>query len=44
MKEFIFGNVAGYRLAVLLKQEFFPRHFSRILPIDSVGKNIEQLF
>ena len=44
LKEFIFGNVAGYRPAVLLKKLFFLRHFSRILPIDSVGKMIEQLF
>ena len=44
MKEFIFGNGAGYRRAVLLEKESFLRHFSKILPIDSVGKIVEQLF
>ena len=43
-EEFIFANVTGYRPAVLLKKEFFLRHFSKILPIDSVGKIIDKLF
>ena len=29
MKEFIFGNVAGYRPAVLPKKEFFPKLLPR---------------
>ena len=44
MKDFIFGNVADYRPAVFLKKELFFRHLSKILPQDSVGKIIEQLF
>ena len=43
MKEFIFGNDAGYRPAVLLKKELFLKHFSRILSIYSVANIIEQL-
>ena len=34
----------GHRSAVLRKREFFLRHFSKILSIDSVGKVVEQLF
>ena len=44
VKEFIFDNVAGCRPIVLLKKEFFLRHFSRILPQDLVCKVIEQVF
>ena len=43
VKEIIFRSAAGYRSAVLLKKGFFLSQFSRILPIDSVGKTIEQL-
>ena len=43
MREFIFGNVSGYRLAFFLKMVSFLRHFSKILLIDSVGKITEQL-
>ena len=43
-KRSILDNVAGYRPAALLEKEFFLRHFSSILSIDSVGKvTIEQL-
>ena len=43
MKEIFFDNVAGYRPSVLLKKGFFLRNFSMVLPIDSVGKIIEQV-
>ena len=39
-----FGNVTGYRAAVLLKKELLLRYFSRILSIDTVSKIMEQLF
>ena len=44
VKDFIFGNVASYIPAILLKKKLFLRHFSRILLRDSVGKITEQLF
>ena len=43
-KKFIFGNIASYMTATLLKREVFLRHFSRIFPTNSVGKIIEHLF
>ena len=39
MKDFIFGNISGYRPAVLLKKEFFLKHFSKILPTDFSWQN-----
>ena len=43
VKEIFFDNVAGYRPSVLLKKGFFLRNFLMVLPIDSVGKIIEQV-
>ena len=44
VKEFNFANIAGYKLAALLKKEFFHGHFSSNLSIDSFSKIIDRLF
>ena len=43
VKEFIFGNDAGYMGGVRLKRTFL-RYFSKILPTDSVDKNYKIAF
>ena len=41
-KRSVLDNVTNYMHAVLLKKEFLFRHYSKILPVDSVGRVITE--